>query len=181
MSLHSQMAIYCFATLHPDGLLTETFENRPTTVDLTESFTGPRPYVTLPLAEGLELHYQVGNAHDLPNPVASALAVLCDDGGRINIHGPVVLTGESGETDTAPGVTGPALAALFVLLAAASMLADHTRVWRKIPGHHLVRVEPEDYTPEQRAESPLLASEIRADLAPAGYWQRTKNQLIPAR
>ncbi|MCZ4098093.1 hypothetical protein [Streptomyces sp. H39-C1] len=209
-------AIGCFSTLHPNRLVTESIGARGIRRNLTELLPGPAPYATVPLADGVELHYQPGTP-GAPNQVAAGLAELFGFDGH-NIRGVVHFTGNSAETDSAPGMDDETFHALYEGLAEICNGLG-VRLWRQFRPDELVSVHYDDLAPgdvfwfvntarrfmgfrDFPADSPTLKSirdarilfcedgfEItasgsfteRADRAPAGYWQRTGNQLLPDR
>jgi hypothetical protein len=208
--------ISCFSVLHPDRLVHESAGKPDVTLNLAEVLAGPAPYTTLVLADGIELHHQPASTEPV-NTIAAALADRSGYDGS-GIRGAVHLTGSSGDTDTAAGMTDPDFETLYGELA--SVCNDlGVRLWRKIRPADLVTIRYTDLTtgdlfwfggkphrlmqvkdclPGQGSKlSPEAKIMIfddggefwwyptgtfhdRADHAPAGYWQRTGNQLLPA-
>ncbi|MGW2415983.1 hypothetical protein ACWCV5_27985 [Streptomyces tubercidicus] len=159
-----------FLTLSPDGLA-RVWDGA--TLDLADNATGAGPYETLWLTDGLELHHRPA-ASDV-NAVATAFAARF--GYTETIRGAVAFTGESDETDTAPGMTDETFCNLNM------SLGDVTREGR-LRYHYLpsdtVMVRPSDYAPGDTlwaAGGPSFP--MRADQAPPGYWQRTGGQFLP--
>nr|WP_202513429.1 MULTISPECIES: hypothetical protein [unclassified Streptomyces] len=184
-------------TLHPELLRKETYEKPATLLELAS--IGAQPYMSLPLTAGVEMHHCPGDS-GAPNKLAAALAA-CFGHENARIHGPVHFTGESSETDLAPGMDS----------------ANWASVWRQLRPSDTVSIHYDDLTPgdtywflneahrfrgfrDLPAGSPTLdfipdartllcddGFQItasgkwfmdRADRAPAGYWQRTGNQLL---
>lgn len=206
-----------FVTLRPDRLVREREQGRDGRLDLAELFCGPDPYNTVRLFGDTEMHHHPASP-DEPNDVAAALAELCGYD-SIDVRGTVHFTGDSRETDSAPGLDDDNHFAL--LEALAQVCNTHgLRLWRQYRPHHTVMVRATDYVPGDpiwdrtgirrrfaSLEPYPLASDLtlrhhealryvcadghsmpafshghwtRADRAPAGYWQRTGNQLLPA-
>ncbi|MGQ4354878.1 hypothetical protein [Streptomyces drozdowiczii] len=203
-----------FTTLHPDQLRKETYEKPATLLELTS--IGAQPYMTLPLMAGVEMHHCPGDP-GAPNKVAAALAAgFGHENARI--HGPVHFTGESGETDLAPGMDSDMFDDFYSHLNAVCRDLGG-RMWRQLRPSDTVSIHYDDLVPgdtywflneahrfrglrDLPAGSPTLdiipdartllcddGFQItasgkwfmdRADRAPAGYWQRTGNQLLPA-
>ncbi|MCM2424143.1 hypothetical protein [Streptomyces sp. RKAG293] len=206
--------IGCFSTLHPNRLVSESIGAPDIRRNLTELLPGPTPYATVPLANGVEMHYQPSTP-DAPNQVAAGLAELFGFDGH-NIRGVVHFTGNSAETDCAPGMDDETFHSLYEGLAEVCNSLD-VRLWRQFRPDDLVSVRYGDLAQgdvywfvntahrfmgfrDFPADSPTLQSipdarilfcedgfEITAsgsfteiaDRAPAGYWQRTGNQLLP--
>ncbi|MFB8087302.1 hypothetical protein [Streptomyces sp. NPDC055992] len=203
-----------FVILHPDQLRKDTYEKPATLLELTS--IGAQPYMTLPLTAGVEMHHCPGDL-GTPNKVAAALAASFGHE-NARIHGPVQFTGESGETDLAPGMEPETFCDLRSRLNNVCR-ALGLRMWRQLRPSDRVSIRYDDLTPgdtcwilneahrfrglrDLPAGSPtrdiiphartLLCDDgfktiasgewfmDRADRAPAGYWQRTGNQLLPA-
>ncbi|MEU8708719.1 hypothetical protein [Streptomyces sp. NPDC048565] len=132
-----------FGTLRFDRLVGDTHGKPTQRLDLNQALPGAGPYMTLPLTAGLEMHYRT-DSPDAFNDVATALAVHY--GHDAHINGTVHFTGESGETDNAPGMDDEAYCALHEALADARRgLGVH--LWRKIRPADNVFVRPTDYAP----------------------------------
>jgi hypothetical protein len=206
--------VSCFSVIHPDRLAHEWFGNPDTTVDLNEVLGAE--YVTLLLGVDTELHFPKDETAPV-NTVATALAVRCGYSDT-DIRGTAHLTGSSGETDTALGMTDEAFMGVYSELAAACTDLG-VRLWRKMRPDDLVGIRYTDLatgdlfwfggaphrltqvkdclpgresklSPEAKIMVfddgeefwwyPTGTFHDRADHAPAGYWQRTGNQLLPA-
>ncbi|WJV51716.1 hypothetical protein [Streptomyces flavofungini] len=208
-----------FTTLHPDGEVDHSVGRSTRTALLTglPILAGVAPCATLPLGDGIELHHQ-GASTDAANPVASRLAAHYGHE-DLALHGPVYLTGDSGESDTATGMAFAPFDALCDALNAAAG-ATGIRLYRKVcPGEDVIvayddfvpgdtfwflgtsrrvlrfeDMDPRSATAQNDPGARLLVCDDgfaitalpgaifpeRADRAPAGYWQRTGNRLLPA-
>ncbi|MBT2439753.1 hypothetical protein J7E93_06380 [Streptomyces sp. ISL-36] len=210
-------AVRTFVTLRPDLLVREREQEQDGLLDLAGLFSGPGPYNTVRLAWGAEMHHHPASSGD-SNDVASALAELCGYD-PMDIRGTVHFTGNSRESDSAPGMDDENHFALLEALAQVCN-AQGVRLWRQYRPCHTVMIRATDYAPgdliwdhtgtQHRFASlepypptsdlarrhpdarryvctdgcsmpaPSHGHGMRADRAPAGYWQRTGNQLLPA-
>lgn len=213
--LDNPFEISCFSVLHPDRLVRESVGKPDVTLNLAEVLAGPVPYATFVLADGIELHHQPSSTEPV-NTVAAALAGRSGYDGT-GVRGAVHLTGSSGDTDNALGMTDGDFMSLYERLA--SVCNDMgVRLWRKIRPADLVTIrytdlatgdlfwfggrphrlmQVKDFPAGQEnklsPDAKLMVFDDgeefnwypdgtfhdRADRAPAGYWQRTGNQLLP--
>jgi hypothetical protein len=138
------LAVRTFVTLRPDRLVREREQGPDGHLDLAELFSGPGPYNTVRLAWGAEMHHHPAST-DEPNDVAAALAELCGYD-PMDIRGTVHFTGNSRETDNAPGMNDENHFALLETLA--QVCNTHgVRLWRQYQPHHTVMVQATDYAP----------------------------------
>ncbi|MFB8442686.1 hypothetical protein ACFC7A_26910 [Streptomyces niveus] len=131
-----------FVTLRPDRLVQEREERSAFRLDLNAQFAGPVPYMTLQLAEGVEMHCDPAS-RDETNHVATGLAEALGFTDT-TIQGTVRLTGDSAETDRAQGMDLQAYDALFECLAEVCS-TQGTRLWRQYRPGDTVMVRPADY------------------------------------
>ncbi|MFI1177816.1 hypothetical protein [Streptomyces melanogenes] len=211
--------ISVFTTLHPDGEIDHSVGQPARTTLLTElpTLAGTAPYATLRLADGIELHHQPAST-GTDNPIAAALAAHHGYEG-LTLRGPVYITGDSADSDTATGMELNPFDCLYRALRTAADTAG-TRLYRKIlpsdevllpyddfaPGdvfwflgtsHRVLRFEdmdPQSVTAQNHPGARVMICDDefeitalpgavfpeRADHAPAGFWQRTGHQLLPA-
>lgn len=207
---------YTVVVLRADRMVREREDHRAVPVDLSALFLDAGTYMTLQLGRGLEVHYDPDSGED-PNSVVTGLVRALGHTGT-TVRGTAHFTGDSAETDSAPGMDPQAYESLFECLAEICV-EQQTRLWRQYRPDDIVMVRPTDYAqgdnlwfggwphrfvrlldyPADSGTAKMFPGvqyfecedgftmgasgssyPERADRAPAGYWQRTGDQLLPA-